>query len=108
MLDIILAPGARRGHVSRRDFLRAGAAGGLALPALLEAAEGKKGKARARSVILVFLGGGLSHHDSFDPKPGAPAEVRGKYATIATSVPGLRVSEMLPLMARVMHRLTLV
>src|SRR5262249_29493023 len=64
--------------------------------------------ARARSVILVFLGGGLSHHDSFDPKPDAPAEVRGNYRPIATSVPGLSVTEMLPRMAKVMNRVALV
>ncbi|MGL4551353.1 MAG: DUF1501 domain-containing protein, partial [Gemmataceae bacterium] len=63
---------------------------------------------RAKSVILVYLGGGLSHHDSFDPKPDAPAEVRGVYKTIETSVPGLRVTEMVPRIAKVMHRLSLV
>jgi hypothetical protein len=112
MLDIILA---RRGSahcdgVSRRDFLRVGALGALGLPGLLrsEARAGKARKARAKSVILVFLGGGLSHHDSFDPKPDAPAEVRGKYRPIDSAVHGLRVSEMVPRTARVMNRLTLV
>jgi hypothetical protein len=70
-------------------------------------ADGKR-KARAKSVLLVYLGGGLSHHDSFDPKPDAPPEIRGKYTTLDTCVPGLRVSEMLPRMAKVMNRLTLV
>ena len=64
-----------------------------------EAGNALKAKTRARSVILLYLGGGLSHHDSFDPKPDAPAEVRGKYTTIGTSVPGLRVTEMVPRMA---------
>ena len=59
-------------------------------------------------MILVYLGGGLSHHDSFDPKPEAPVEIRGKYKTIGTNVPGLQISAMLPRMARVMNRLTLV
>jgi hypothetical protein len=114
MLDIVLGCGlARCDGVSRRDFLRVGALGGLGLtlPGLLRAearAAGRRRNARARSVLLVYLGGGLSHHDSFDPKPEAPAEVRGKYSTIATNVPGLRVTEMLPHMARVMDRLTLV
>src|SRR5439155_24854148 len=63
---------------------------------------------RARSVILVFLGGGLSHHDSFDLKPDAPDDVRGKYKPIPTVVPGLQVGEKLPLMARVMNRVALV
>src|SRR5436309_6278640 len=105
MLDVYLGQGDR---VSRRGFLRVGAAGGLALPALLRAGEGARHRPRAKSVILVYLGGGLSHHDSFDPKPDAPAEVRGKYKTIDTVVPGLRVTDMVPRMARVMNRLTLV
>jgi Protein of unknown function (DUF1501) len=110
MLDLFLGRQARTcDGVSRRDFLRVGAVGGLTLSALL-AAESRGGvkKSRARSVILVYLGGGLSHHDSFDPKPEAPEEVRGKYKAIDTSVSGLRVSEMMPRMARVMNRLTLV
>jgi hypothetical protein len=119
MLDVILGrPSRRCDGTSRRDFLRVGAVGalGLSLPGLLqgEAHAARLGPARkargarARSVILVFLGGGLSHHDSFDPKPDAPAEVRGKYKPIDTVVPGLRVSEMVPRMAQVMNRLTLV
>ena len=87
MLDISFGNSSRRcDGVSRRDFLRVGALGGLALPTLLRAAE-KKHKDRAKSVLLVYLGGGLSHHDSFDPKPDAPAEVRGKYSAIPTSLP---------------------
>jgi len=95
---------------SRRDFLRIGAVGGLSLPALLQLeaqATPAKG-ARARSVLLVFLGGGISHHDSFDLKPDAPAEIRGKYKSIPTVVPELRIGEKLPLMAKVMDKLTLV
>jgi uncharacterized protein (DUF1501 family) len=111
MLDVVLGrSGARCDGVSRRDFVRVGALGalGLSLPGLLGSEARKARRARARSVILVFLGGGLSHHDSLDPKPEAPAEVRGKYSTIATRVPGLRVTEMVPRMARVMDRVALV
>ncbi len=114
MLDVILGREAagRCDGVSRRDFLRVGAVGalGLSLPALLrgEARAGGGRKARAKSVLLVYLGGGLSHHDSFDLKPDAPAEIRGKYKPIDTVVPGLRVGELLPRMAKVMNRLTLV
>jgi hypothetical protein len=99
---------------SRRDFLRVGALGtlGLSLPGLLKAtaaqSSAKKHKNRARSVLLVYLGGGLSHHDSFDLKPEAPAEVRGKYKPVDSVVPGLKVGELLPHMAKVMDRLTLV
>src|SRR6516164_5959774 len=99
MLDIILGRQSRSDGVSRRDFLRVGAVGALGLPALLQGeARAAKGKSRAKSVLLVFLGGGLSHHDSFDPKPEAPPEVRGKYRTIDTVVPGLKVGELLPRM----------
>jgi Protein of unknown function (DUF1501) len=112
MLDIVLGRrGQRCDGVSRRDFLRVGALGGLglALPHLLQAeARAGRGKVRAKSVLLVFLGGGLSHHDSFDLKPEAPPEIRGKYKPIATSVPGLQIGELLPLTAQQMHRLTLV
>ena len=55
-------------------------------------------------MILVYLGGGLSHHDSFDPKPDAPAEIRGKYKPIDTNVPGLQIGELLPRMAQVMDK----
>jgi hypothetical protein len=117
MLDIVLnrRPHSQCNGASRRDFLRAGALAGLSLPALLRAeasassAKGSPGKhARAKSVILVYLGGGLSHHDSFDPKPEAPDDIRGNYGTINTAVPGLRVGEKLPLMAKAMDKVALV
>jgi Protein of unknown function (DUF1501) len=100
--------------LSRRNFLRVGGltAFSLALPDLLRmeaaAAPAGKGKSRAKSVILVYLGGGLSHHDSFDLKPDATPEVRGKYKPIASNVPGLQVGELLPLMARTMDKVALV
>lgn len=112
MLDVSLGRSAHRrcDGATRRDFLRVGGLGALSLPTLLslEAKGASGGEARAKSVILIYLGGGLSHHDSFDPKPAAPAEIRGKYQPIGTSVPGLQVSEKLPLMAKQMHRLSLV
>src|SRR5438046_2866029 len=64
-------------------------------------------RARAKSLILVYLGGGLSHHASFDPKPEATDDVRSKYGPIDTVVPGLRVSDKLPLMAKVMNKIAL-
>ena len=63
---------------------------------------------RAKSVVLVFLGGGLSHHDSFDMKPDAVPEIRGKYGSIPTTVKGLQICEHLPRLAKNMHRITLV
>jgi hypothetical protein len=113
MFDILFGRRSPRcDGVSRRDFLRVGALGALGLTladALCsEATPGPRRRARARSVILVYLGGGLSHHDSFDMKPEAPPEIRGNYRPIATSVPGLQISEQLPRLARVMNRLTLI
>jgi hypothetical protein len=94
---------------SRRSFLQVGALApmGLSLPALY-ASERRPSVARAKSVILIFLGGGISHHDSFDPKPDAVEEIRGKYGTISTSVTGLRIGELLPKTAQIMDKLTLV
>jgi hypothetical protein len=95
---------------SRRTFLKVGGLGAFALPTLLElqARAGTKSAARAKSVILVYLGGGLSHHDSFDPKPDAPDDVRGKYNVIPTNVPGLHIGEKLPKLAKLMNRVSLV
>lgn len=95
--------------VSRRSFLRVGALAplGLSLPRLL-AEETHGVAARAKSVILIFLGGGLSHHDSFDMKPEAVEQIRGKYGSIPSNVAGLHVCELLPKTAQVMNKLTLV
>src|SRR5436309_814938 len=100
--------------ISRRSFLQIGSLGalGLSLPQLLRAearaGENARSKARAQSVILVYLGGGMSHHDTFDLKPEAPEEIRGKYKPIDTNVPGLRIGELLPSMAQVMDKVALV
>src|SRR5262245_26965077 len=93
--------------LSRPSFLPAGAlpAGGLTLPGLLRA-EG--GKASNKSVILVYLSGGLAHQDTFDLKPNAPDEVRGEFKPIPSSVPGLQVGEHLPRMAKCMDRVALI
>ena len=114
MLDISLSRHADRrcDGVSRRGFLRVGGltALGLSLPQLLkaEARAASTVNPRAKSVILVYLGGGLSHHDSFDLKPNAPAEIRGKYSPIKTNVPGIEIGELLPLMAKSMDKIALV
>ncbi len=114
MLDISLARSASKlcSGTSRRDFLRVGGLGALSLPVLLRAEAQAKAKkiigAKAKSVILVYLGGGMTHHDTFDPKPDAAEEIRGKYKTIPTNVTGLSISEKLPLMAKQMDKLALV
>ena len=117
MLDIFLNPKHRRlcNGASRRDFLRVGALAplGFSLADLLRlhalAGDDAVGRtARARSVILVYLGGGISHHDTFDLKPDAPLEIRGKYRSIPSNVPGTHVGELLPRMAKTMDKVCLV
>jgi hypothetical protein len=83
-------------------MLRVGAVGltGLSLPGLLRAeASGRSRKGTAKSVIMLFQFGGPSHLDTFDPKPDAPAEIRGEFKTIRTKTPGLLVTEHLPRLA---------
>ena len=63
---------------------------------------------RIKSCIFVFYYGGPSHLDTFDMKPDAPADIRGEFQSIATSLPGLRIGEHLPCMARIMHKVTVV
>ena len=106
--------------ISRRHLLGLGSLGalGLTLPRLLRAeADATKvtgstkglGKPRPiRSCILIFHYGGPSHIDTFDMKPNAPAEIRGQFGSIATSVPGLRICEHLPHTAKVMDRVAVI
>src|SRR5215831_9153069 len=100
--------------ISRRDFLQIGGLGavGLALPDLFRArAQGSmpsRSAGRARACILLFMGGGPPQMDTFDLKPDAPAEVRGQFPPIATSVPGTRISSLMPALARQAHRYTII
>lgn len=99
--------------LNRRKVLTIGATGiaGLTLPRLLKANSARantSNTAKADSCIVIFLNGGASHLDMWDMKPEAPAEIRGEFKPIASSVPGLMVSEHLPGLARVMHLGTLV
>lgn len=97
---------------TRRGFLQTGLSGlaGISVPGLLRrqatAASAGEG-ARKTSVILIWLSGGPSHLDMWDPKPDAPSEIRGPFGSIATKLPGVRVCEHLPLTAKLMDRLTL-
>jgi hypothetical protein len=98
--------------LTRRQWLHATGLGGMALPSVLRAspvgaASTPSGRG-VRACILLFFYGGPSHLETFDPKPDAPAEVRGEYRTIATAVPGVRVAEHLPRLAGLVNRLALV
>jgi len=95
--------------ISRRSFLRLGALamGGLSMPSLLRA-EQQRGQSSAKSVIMIYLSGGLSHHDTFDLKPDAPSEIAGEFRPIATRVPGIHISEHLPRLAGMMDKLAIV
>lgn len=102
--------------LSRRQWLHVGCSGllGLTLPEVLagraNAAESSTpgGPPRPKSVVLVFLTGAASHHDTFDLKPEAPAEIRGEFQPIATSAPGVQICEHLPKLAERAHLYTLV
>ena len=100
----------RRGRITRRESLRLGSLSlaGLSLPELFAAENAPLGETKrktAKSCILFFLEGGPAHQDTFDMKPDAPAEVRGEFKPIATSVPGVTVCEHLPQLAAQMHHL---
>jgi hypothetical protein len=103
------------GLLNRRDLLRFGSLGiaGTLLPVgLRQPATARQPPARpeatARSVILLWLAGGVTHIDSFDPKPDAPPEIRGTLQTIQTPLPGVRFTEVMPHLAAQLPRLTLV
>lgn len=112
----IFGRGLTRDGSNRREILRAGGLSlfGLTLPGLLRATEQNRGTgielrpARAKSVILFNLLGGPSHMDMFDLKPSAPAEIRGEFQPIATSLPGLQICEHLPNTAKWMHKACLI
>ena len=94
----------RRSAASRREFLRVGLAGlgSLSLPDLLRLRAKAAGGTSARTaLIVVWLRGGCSHLDTYDPKPEATSEYRGPFETIGTKTPGLRLSELLPLQAKI-------
>lgn len=107
---------------SRRALLRAGVLGALGLglddlfrlraSTIAQDAYGTEptlvGSPRAKSCILIWLAGGPSHIDTFDPKPGAPSDVKGEFSPIETSIPGVQISEVFPGLAKVLDRATLI
>ena len=99
--------------ITRRDALTAGGLSllGMTLPDLLRAEQSRPSLPRdgkAKSVILIYLFGGPPLHDTFDPKPQAPVEIRGEFGSTPTSVPGVHFCELLPQMAKWMNRSTLI
>ena len=107
---------------NRRELLRAGGLtlGGLSLPSLLRADQqtspapvlasklGADTFGQAKNVIFLWLQGGPPQHETFDPKPEAPAEIRGPFKPISTTVPGMQFCELLPRTARVAHKLAVI
>ena len=107
MFDLTTGHGTDCTRLSRRQFLRVGglSAFGLALPQLFcalgsAAASESTSPKKTVNCILMWMQGGPSHIDMFDPKPEAPAEIRGEFGTVPTTLPGIRISEHLPLLAR--------
>jgi hypothetical protein len=120
MLSIPGQSGSTCDGFSRREFLRVGGAGifGLSLGDILRlqaaestaAVEGgnKNGWGQAKSVIMLFLQGGPSHIDIWDPKPDAPSNIRGEFKPIKSNVSGIWLSEVMPLLAKQMDKATLI
>lgn len=97
--------------VSRRDALKIGTAGlaGLTLASLLQGrAEAATGRGKAKSLVMIHLSGGPPHLDTYDPKPDAPAEIRGEFKAIPTKVDGIQFCEHFPLQAQMADRLAVI
>ncbi len=98
----------------RRSFLQVGGltVGGLSLADVLaaesDAVTGDQKKPRHKSVIMVYLSGGMPHQDTFDLKPDAPAEVRGEFKPIETTVPGVQFCELLPKLSMVADKCSII
>src|SRR5262245_46268003 len=117
MLSIAARPARLCDRISRRDLLTVGSVGlaGLALPDFLrQRAQGasspkdKTGFAKAEGIILLYLQGSPSHIDLWDPKPDAPAEIRGEFKPIVTRAPGMMLTEVLPQLAQHADKFTLI
>ena len=96
--------------LSRRAFVQAGVLGstGLNLANLLKAESASSTARRQHSVVMVYLPGGPTQHETFDPKPQAPREIRGSFQPISTAVPGMQICELLPKLAAISNRFSIV
>jgi uncharacterized protein (DUF1501 family) len=101
----------REQTVTRRELLKLSAAGvlGVSVSGWLDvlAARAAEQKVKHKSCILLWMDGGPSHLDTFDPKPDAPEHIRGEYQAIATAVPGIQIGERFPKLARLMEQVAL-
>jgi len=95
--------------LGRREFFRVGGAGlfGLTMADLFRARARAASAGAAKQMVVIWLGGGPPHQDTFDLKPQAPAEFRGEFKPIATNVPGIDISELMPRLAKIADKYTL-
>ena len=95
--------------LNRRELMRVGGLGafGLSLPQMIAGAESTAGRSfgQAKRCIVLFLLGGPPQHETWDPKPNAPEEIRGDFAPIDSAVPGLQVGELMPLTSKLTDRI---
>ncbi|MCI0705384.1 MAG: DUF1501 domain-containing protein [Planctomycetia bacterium] len=119
MLRVLGSPKTLCDGLTRRELLHIGGLGafGLTLPAFLKLKASEPDRipkakdssfGRAKACILLFPYGSPPQHETFDPKPDAPAEIQGELKSIPTNVPGVRIGELLPRIARVMDRVTVI
>ncbi|MDA1013354.1 MAG: DUF1501 domain-containing protein [Planctomycetota bacterium] len=95
--------------LTRRESLNAGAAiAGVSLASMLQMQSHAAPSRREKSCIVIYCWGGISHHESWDPKPDAPKEIRGIFNPISTATPGVFVSEHIPLLAQQTEKLAII
>jgi hypothetical protein len=113
MFEVGFGPSHNCEGTNRREFIRIGSLGlaGLTLPTLLQAnaaSAKKKEPVDNLSVIFMWMQGGPSHIDTFDPKPNAPSDIRGEFSVIPTNIPGVQISEHLPMMAKNLDKYSII
>lgn len=113
MFEVGFGPSRDCEGTNRREFIRIGSLGlaGLTLPTLLQANAAtakKKEPIDNLSVIFMWMQGGPSHIDTFDPKPNAPSDIRGEFGVIPTNIPGVQISEHLPMMAKNLDKYSII
>lgn len=117
MMRILGSSNPFRDPLSRREVLRAGGLGtlGIALPQMLQlqalqGAESSRGRhfGRAKQILMVYLQGAATQHETWDPKPHAPKEIRGEFGAVPTAIPGVHISDGLPKVAKIADRLAIV